>query len=85
MLSVGMITVVVDEYDDTIGHYVNDLGFTLIEDTVLTPEKRWVVVSPGSSGAYLLLANATGDTLKLLVLQCWGRFLLLTYCSRNPT
>jgi len=62
MLSLGMITVVVDEYDDGISHYVNDLGFTLVEDTVLTPEKRWVVVSPGSSGAQLLLAKASGET-----------------------
>jgi len=62
MLSLGMITVVVEEYDDAISHYVNDLGFTLIEDTILTPEKRWVVVSPGSSGAHLLLAKASGDT-----------------------
>ena len=57
-----MITVVVDEYDDAISHYVNDLGFTLVEHTVLTPEKRWVVVSPGSSGAQLLLAKASGET-----------------------
>ena len=62
MLSLGMITIVVDEYDDGISHYVNDLGFTLVEDTVLTPEKRWVVVSPGSSGAQLLLAKASGET-----------------------
>jgi len=62
MLSLGMITIVVDEYDDAISHYVNDLGFTLVEDTVLTPEKRWVVVSPGSSGAQLLLAKASGET-----------------------
>ena len=61
MLSLGMITIVVDEYDVAICHYVNDLGFTLVEDTVLTPEKRWVVVSPGSSGAQLLLAKASGD------------------------
>jgi len=61
MLSLGMITVVVDEYDDAISHYVNDLGFTLVEHTVLTPEKRWVVVSPGSSGAQLLLAKASGE------------------------
>jgi catechol 2,3-dioxygenase-like lactoylglutathione lyase family enzyme len=62
MLSLGMITVVVDDYDDAISHYVNDLGFILVEDTLLTPEKRWVVVSPGSSGAHLLLAKASGDT-----------------------
>ena len=61
MLSLGMITIVVDEYDDAISHYVNDLGFTLVEDTLLTPEKRWVVVSPGSSGAHLLLPKASGD------------------------
>ena len=62
MLSLGMITIVVDEYDVAINHYVNDLGFTLVEDTALTPEKRWVVLSPGSSGAQVLLAKASSDT-----------------------
>jgi len=61
MLSLGMITLVVDDYDVAINHYVNELGFTLVEDTVLTPEKRWVVVSPGSSGAQLLLAKASSN------------------------
>ena len=61
MLSLGMITLVVDEYDVAINHYVNDLGFTLVEDTALTPEKRWVVVSPGTQGAQLLLAKASSD------------------------
>lgn len=61
MLSLGMVTLVVDEYDVAINHYVNDLGFTLVEDTALTPEKRWVVVSPGTQGARLLLAKASGD------------------------
>ena len=37
-----MIAVVVDEYDLAISHYVNDLGFELIEDKEMTPEKRWV-------------------------------------------
>ena len=61
MLTLGMITIVVDDYNSAINHYVNELGFTLVEDTVLTPEKRWVVVSPGSSGAQLLLAKASSD------------------------
>ena len=59
MLTLGMITIVVDDYDAAISHYVNDLGFTLIEDTVLTQEKRWVVVAPGSEGAKILLAQAS--------------------------
>jgi uncharacterized glyoxalase superfamily protein PhnB len=53
-----MIAIVIDEYDSAIKHYVEDLGFTLIEDTELSPEKRWVVVAPSSDGAKILLAKA---------------------------
>jgi len=56
-----MIAIVIDDYDQAISHYVNDLGFTLIEDTVLTPEKRWVVVAPSSQGARILLAKASNQ------------------------
>ena len=61
MLTLGMITIVVDDYDAAISHYVNDLGFTLIEDKEMTPEKRWVVVAPGKDGAKILLAKAAND------------------------
>ena len=56
-----MIAIVVDEYDVAISHYVNDLGFTLIEDKEMTAEKRWVVVSPSDQGARILLAKAATD------------------------
>jgi catechol 2,3-dioxygenase-like lactoylglutathione lyase family enzyme len=56
-----MTTIVVDTYDRAISHYVDDLGFTLNEDTELTPEKRWVVVAPGERGGKILLAQASGD------------------------
>ena len=56
-----MIAIVVDEYDVAIAHYVNDLGFTLIEDKQMSPEKRWVVVAPGKDGAKILLARAATD------------------------
>ena len=59
-----MITIVIDEYDRAIKHYVDDLGFTLIEDTGLSPEKRWVVIAPSSEGAKILLAKATNDQQK---------------------
>ena len=61
MLTLGMITIVVDDYDAAISHYVNDLGFNLIEDTDLTPEKRWVVVAPSKDGAKILLAKAANE------------------------
>ncbi len=57
-LSMGMVTIVVDDYDRALSHYVEDLGFTLVEDTVLDSSKRWVVVSPGVEGAHILLAKA---------------------------
>jgi len=56
-----MITIVIDDYDVAIKHYVNDLGFTLIEDTVLSAEKRWVVVAPSNEGAKILLAKAANE------------------------
>ena len=61
MNTLGMIAIVVDEYDAAISHYVNDLGFTLIEDKEMTPEKRWVVVAPSNDGAKILLARAVTD------------------------
>jgi uncharacterized glyoxalase superfamily protein PhnB len=59
--TLGMIAIVIDEYDLAINHYVNDLGFTLIEDTELSPEKRWVVIAPSSTGAQILLAKASNE------------------------
>ena len=62
-----MIAVVIDEYDVAISHYVNDLGFTLIEDKVMSPEKRWVVVAPSQEGARILLAKAATDQQKAAI------------------
>lgn len=58
-LKFGMVTIVVDDYDIAISHYVTDLGFHLIEDTQIDTAKRWVVVSPGQQGAKILLAKAS--------------------------
>lgn len=59
--SLGMIAIVIDDYDSAIEHYTKDLGFTLIEDKEMNPEKRWVVVAPGSTGARILLAKAANS------------------------
>ena len=61
MNTLGMIAIVIDEYDRAISHYVNDLGFTLIEDTPLSTDKRWVVVAPSENGARILLARASNE------------------------
>lgn len=60
----AMTTIVVDDYDRAIEYYTNILGFTLTEDTVLSPEKRWVTVRPGKLGGSILLARAASDEQK---------------------
>ncbi|MDZ4680756.1 MAG: VOC family protein [Saprospiraceae bacterium] len=56
------IALVVSDYDEAIDFYTNKLRFTLVEDTVMSETKRWVVVAPpGASGCRLLLAQAVGE------------------------
>jgi len=82
MLTLGMITIVVDSYDAAISHYVSELGFTLIEDTVLTPDKRWVVVAPGTDGAKILLAQAsTQEQIRAIGNSTGGRVGFFMYTS----
>ncbi len=79
--SLARIALVVNDYDDAINFYTQKLHFTLIEDTVLTPTKRWVVVSPpGSDGCCLLLAKAANEEQQSRVgNQTGGRVFLFLY------
>jgi uncharacterized glyoxalase superfamily protein PhnB len=61
MNTLGMIAIVVDDYDSAISHYVNELSFSLIENNILSPEKRWVVVAPSENGSKILLAKASTE------------------------
>lgn len=62
MQKIGMISLLVHDYDEALTFYRDVLGFVLIEDTVLTPSKRWVVVAPaGDEGCKLLLAKAAHE------------------------
>ena len=58
--SIGLVSLVVREYEEALAFYVGTLGFTLIEDTEVPEQnKRWVVVAPpGSTETRLLLARA---------------------------
>jgi len=67
MNTLGMVAIIVDDYDNAISHFVNDLGFSLIEDSVLSPEKRWVVVAPSEDGAKILLAKASNEAQRAVI------------------
>jgi catechol 2,3-dioxygenase-like lactoylglutathione lyase family enzyme len=78
--SIGLITVVVNDYDEAIAWYTNTLGFALVADTKLSETKRWVVVSPERDGAKLLLAQAEGPQQRKAVGdQTGGRVALFLY------
>jgi len=78
---ISAISLVVPDYDQAIDFYVGKLGFKLVEDTQLSPSKRWVTVAPpGSEESTLLLAKADGETqMASMGNQAGGRvFLFLT-------
>jgi catechol 2,3-dioxygenase-like lactoylglutathione lyase family enzyme len=57
--SLGYVALVVRDYDEALAFFTQALGFTLIEDTPLEGDKRWVLVRPANSvGSSLLLARA---------------------------
>jgi catechol 2,3-dioxygenase-like lactoylglutathione lyase family enzyme len=80
----GLVSIVVRDYDEAIAFYVGTLGFLLVEDTYLPePGKRWVVVSPpGATESRLLLARATNDPQKAHVgNQTGGRVFLFLHTN----
>lgn len=77
----AQIALVVKDYDEAIEFYTKKMGFLLIEDTVLSATKRWVVVSPrGPNSCRLLLAKADGETQeKSIGNQTGGRVFLFLH------
>ena len=63
-MHLGLVTIVVTEYDPAIEFFVGTLGFELVEDHPdLTNDgrpKRWVVVRPPGAVTGVLLARADG-------------------------
>ena len=80
----GLVSIVVQNYDEAIAFYVGKLGFSLDEDTFqVAQNKRWVVVSPpGARESRLLLTQATNDHQASRVGdQTGGRVFLFLYTA----
>lgn len=77
--TLGMLTLVVREYDEAIAYFTGALGFALIEDTRMSAEKRWVVVG-AEGGARMLLAKAANEAQAAAIgNQTGGRVFLFLY------
>jgi catechol 2,3-dioxygenase-like lactoylglutathione lyase family enzyme len=81
MQYIAQMALVVRDYDEAIAFYTQKLRFVLLEDTPLSPEKRWVrVAPPGSSGCGLLLAKAANERQRAAVgNQTGGRVFLFLH------
>lgn len=81
MQKIVHIALVVEDYDDAIQFYTQKLHFTLIEDTILSDTKRWVLIAPPeSTECRLLLAKAANEAQKSRVgNQTGGRVFLFLH------
>ena len=62
---IAQFALVVADYDEAIAYFNNVLNFVLIEDTILSDTKRWVLVAPLiDSDCKILLAKAATDEQK---------------------
>lgn len=56
--TLGLVALLVHDYDEAIRFYTQALRFRLAEDTDRGGGRRWVVVTPGEGGAGLVLVRA---------------------------
>ena len=61
-MHLGLVSLLVDDYDEAIRFFVDAVGFELVEDAPATTSvggrpKRWVVVRPPGASTGVLLAG----------------------------
>jgi catechol 2,3-dioxygenase-like lactoylglutathione lyase family enzyme len=79
--SLAHVALLVDDYDKAIDYYQHILNFTLLEDTVLSDSKRWVLIAPkGAKECSIVLAKAVDNEQKSRIgNQTGGRVFLFLY------
>lgn len=78
----GLVSLIVRDYDEALAFFVGKLGFLLVEDSLVPQQaRRWVVISPpGATESRLLLATAsTSEQQSQIGAQSRGRVFLFLY------
>lgn len=79
-MRLALIAYLVRDYDEAIRWFAQKLGFTLVEDALVSATKRWVVVAPEAGGPALLLAKADGPAQEAAIGgQAGGRVFLFLH------
>jgi catechol 2,3-dioxygenase-like lactoylglutathione lyase family enzyme len=78
---IAQLALVVKDYDEAIQFYVEKLHFRVIEDTVLSHVKRWVLIAPSGEGScnILLAKAATEEQHSRIGNQTGGRVFLFLH------
>ncbi len=81
--SIASLALLIRDYDEAIAFFTGALRFAVVEETLLSEDKRWVVVAPpDGQGAALLLAKAvTPEQLAHVGNQTGGRVFLFLHTS----
>ncbi|NND51150.1 MAG: VOC family protein [Flavobacteriaceae bacterium] len=79
--TIGLMTLVVRNYDEAIDYYVNILDFILVEDSGLDENKRWVVIAPKLNSEFKLLLAQPKNEKEAAAIgnQTGGRVFLFLY------
>jgi catechol 2,3-dioxygenase-like lactoylglutathione lyase family enzyme len=77
----GAVALVVPSYEEGLRFYADLLGFTVVEDTALAGDRRWLLLAPpGSSETRLLLSRAETDAQRQAIgAQAGGRVFLFLH------
>jgi catechol 2,3-dioxygenase-like lactoylglutathione lyase family enzyme len=75
------VTLIVDDYDKAIDFYTSKLHFHLVEDSIISENKRWVLIRPdGQGNCCILLAKASDENqIRFIGNQTGGRVFLFLY------
>jgi catechol 2,3-dioxygenase-like lactoylglutathione lyase family enzyme len=78
---IAHFALLVQDYDEAIEFYTKKLNFTLVQDTVLSETKRWVLIAPSSSAeTHILLARVSNEEqISQVGYQSGGRVFLFLY------
>lgn len=81
--TLASVTVLVRDYNEALEFFIRKLAFTVVEDTALDENKRWVLVAPpGSEGTSILLARAsTPEQISRIGNQAGGRVFLFLHTN----
>lgn len=61
------VSLLIDDYESALKYFSEVLGFIVLQDDLVSEEKRWVVVAPSNEGSALLLAKASTPEQRALV------------------